>query len=176
MRGQSLQSLKRVALAAALGLGLALCLGPAGAEKGPGEQAIPDREIGLVAGGVLEVPSPDPVRVESGAPGENSPLPRAYPGAPPRIPHAVADLLPITRRDNLCIDCHLVEEAGEGEPTPIPRSHKIDFRNAPGKVGEGVTGARYNCVACHVPRTAAQSLVDSLFGPGAPTAPADAEP
>lgn len=136
-----------------------------GAAQGtpPDKKAVPDRDLGLSRGSVFEVPSPDPVAENGTAPGENPPLPRAYPGAPPVIPHGVADALPITREQNLCLGCHLVKEKVKGEPTPVPRSHFIDLRNNPGRVGEEVAGARYNCVACHVSLTEATPLVKNRF-------------
>ena len=133
------------------------------AQGTPPEGPISDRELGLSSGSVFEVPSPDPVSENQSDPGERPSLPRVYPGAPPIIPHGVADLLPITREQNLCLDCHLVKEKVKGEPTPIPQSHFVDLRNSPGRVGEEVAGARYNCVACHVSLTEAAPLVKNRF-------------
>ena len=132
----------------------------------PPPAAVADRDLGLSKTGVLEAPSPPPVADNESAPGEEPALPRAYPGAPPRIPHGIAALLPITRQDNFCIDCHLTEEKVEGGPTPIPASHKTDLRNAPDKAGERVVGARWFCVSCHVPATGAAPLVGNGFSPG----------
>jgi len=123
----------------------------------------PDTSLGLSKTSVFDVPAPEPVRDPTADPGDTGPLPRAYAKAPPLIPHAIADMLPITRDDNLCMDCHMIEEAGEGEPTPIPKSHYTDLRRAPGVVGETVAGARYNCVACHVAPTGAKPLVGNTF-------------
>jgi len=50
-----------------------------------------------------------------------------------------------------------------GEPTPLPASHYTDLRNAPGKVGDTVTGARWVCTSCHVPQTDAKPLVGNRF-------------
>ena len=69
----------------------------------------------------------------------------------------------ITRQENLCVDCHHIEESSEGEPTPIPKDHFIDYRNAPTAVRETVSGARHNCTTCHVRRTGNQPLVGNLF-------------
>jgi nitrate reductase (cytochrome), electron transfer subunit len=146
----------------------------------PPPAAIADRDLGLSKTSVFEVPSPPPVADNDSAPGEEPVLPRAYPGAPPRIPHGIAALLPITRQDNFCIDCHLTDEKVEGGPTPIPASHKTDLRNAPGKAGERVVGARWFCVSCHVPVTGAAPLVGNSFSPRPspppPSPPATAAP
>lgn len=94
------------------------------------------------------------------AAGETNPLPRMYEGAPPQIPHDIAGLA-ITRKENPCLECHL--EATELAPghraTPIPASHYVDPRT--GETGREVAGARWLCIACHVPQAAAAPPVGS---------------
>jgi nitrate reductase cytochrome c-type subunit len=51
----------------------------------------------------------------------------------------------------------------KGEATPIPASHYVDLRNAPGVRGAEVAGARWVCTACHVPQQDVQPLVGSPF-------------
>jgi nitrate reductase (cytochrome), electron transfer subunit len=126
---------------------------------------IPDGQIGLAKGSVFDVPTPPVVTPEASSPGERPPLPRPYLIAPPRIPHAVADFLPITPKENACIDCHAVKERKPGDPTPIPPTHYTDYRNAPDRIGDRPVGARYVCVSCHVGRTDAPALVDNRFRP-----------
>ncbi len=135
------------------------------AVRGAEPEGTPDAELGLTRGSVFEIPLPDPVRVNDSAPGELPLLPRAYVGAPPVVPHGLADFLPITREDNLCVDCHGIAEAEEGDPTPIPASHYTDLRRAPGRVGESVAGARWVCVSCHVAPSGAEPLVVNVFAP-----------
>jgi cytochrome c-type protein NapB len=96
-------------------------------------------------------------------PGETGALPRPHSEAPPIVPHAIADFLPITQESNLCVDCHAVEEKVVGEPTPIPASHYTDMRATPDQVGDTLVGARYSCVLCHVPLTEAKPLVVNAF-------------
>ena len=79
------------------------------------------------------------------------------------IPHTVVDFVPITADFNMCIECHALDDAGEGDPTPIPESHYMDLRNDPGTVTNEVVGARYRCVACHAPQTDAAPLVKNSF-------------
>ena len=123
----------------------------------------PETEIGLARGGPMEVRAPPRVKENESAPGDRPVRPRAYPGAAPAIPHAIPDFLPITREQNACVDCHAVAAKKKGEPTPIPASHHVDQRNAPGKRGEKVTGARWSCTACHVSREDVAPLVKSPF-------------
>ncbi len=126
---------------------------------------MPDASLGLAKGSVFDVPTPPAVKANETTPGEQPALPRPYVIAPPRIPHAVADFLPITGKQNMCIDCHAVKEKKSGEPTPIPASHYTDYRNAPDRVASQVVGARYVCVSCHAAVTDAPALVENRFRP-----------
>jgi nitrate reductase (cytochrome), electron transfer subunit len=137
---------------------LALALGTAAASR-----RIPEARIGLARTAPGEVAPPPVVKENESAPGERPARPRAFPGAAPVIPHGIADFLPITPRQNACVDCHAVKEKAKGEPTPIPASHYVDQRNDPGKRGDKVVGARWSCTACHVPQQDVKPLVGSPF-------------
>ncbi len=117
---------------------------------------IADRDLSLYPGSVFEVPAPRGFVWNATDPGENPRLARAYPNAPPRIPHGIGDFLPITRTSHACLDCHLV--AGEEEVPQVPASHRTDLRHAPDRVGTALAGARRDCVACHVPTSDAPPL------------------
>ena len=140
---------------------LALLAAPLAARAGT-----PDAKLGLSKTSVFEVPAPPAHQAEDSTPGEK-PLPkRLSTELPPVIPHGIADLLPITRDSNACLGCHDVQGPKvKGEPTPIPASHHVDLRNAPGKTQEQVAGARYVCISCHVPRSDAKPLVGSQYRP-----------
>ena len=131
----------------------------------------PDREIGLSKASVFEVPAPEATANNQADPGEVPLIPRAYPGAPPQVPHNVTDMVPITQGDNLCLDCHAisVEDAEPGDPTPIPVSHNIDIRGG-GVARDEAVGARWVCVSCHVATTDAEPLVDNLLRTAVPGA------
>ncbi|RMD68784.1 MAG: hypothetical protein D6819_08530, partial [Gammaproteobacteria bacterium] len=88
-------------------------------------------------------------------------LPRAYPGAPPQIPHAIANLLPVTAKRNACLSCHQVKQKIPGGPTPIPQSHYVAWGK--GKPGKHIGGRYFNCVMCHVPQANAKPLVQNVF-------------
>ena len=133
----------------------------AAADSGPSgssADSVPDLEISLRQGSLFEAATPPAVRRNQSFPGERPALQRAHPEAPPVTPHGVSDFLPITREQNLCTDCHLVEEKGEGLPTPIPKSHFVD-PSAPGTVQEEIVGARWLCTSCHVAQTDNPPLV-----------------
>lgn len=136
---------------------------PAPTPPGPGSQPIPDAALGLSKGSVFDVPAPPAVKPNQSAPGELPVLPRSYALAPPGIPHAVDDFLPITQKQSACLDCHSVKDKKPGEPTPIPASHYVDLRRVPGKPGQQISGARWVCTACHVSRTEAQPLAGSAL-------------
>ncbi len=116
--------------------------------------AISDRDLALYPGSLFEVPNPAGFTWNASSPGENERLPRAYPIAPPRIPHGIADFLPITLTSNGCLDCH-AKDAGADAPE-LPPSHRTDLRNTPDVVGTAVAGARYLCITCHVPTSDAK--------------------
>ena len=95
-------------------------------------------------------------------PGRSTRLPRAWEGQPPLVPHSLRGLTPITATSNACVRCHGRAGATSGPP-PAPPSHFIDLREAPGVARPQVSGARWNCTACHVPQTMAPPLVGTTF-------------
>lgn len=162
MRTQLAAALLAAALAACTA---ARTAAPATAPAAPAPP-VKDRDLGLSRTSVFEVPAPPAWKAEDSSPGEKPAPPRLSTQIPPVVPHGVADLLPITREQNGCVDCHqLAGPRKAGEPTPLPPSHYVDYRNAPGKVGDKVAGARWICTACHVARTDAPPAVGSTFRP-----------
>jgi cytochrome c-type protein NapB len=159
-------AMKRVAVALAVaGLGCAASGPAAGLGRSPPASPVPDATLGLSRGSVFDMPTPPVVRENASGPGERPVGPRAYPGAPPVVPHAIRDFLPLSAAVNPCLDCHAVKEKRPGGPTPIPPSHYLDLRNAPARPGEKVAGARFACTACHVALTDAPRLVGNAFRP-----------
>ncbi len=146
-------------VAALLAGGCATVGGPGAVPAAP----VPDTALSLVKGSVFDAPASPVVKEDASDPGERPVLPRAYPGAPPLVPHGVAAFLPITVEKNSCVDCHSAKAKAPGEPTPMPPSHYTDLRNAPGTVGGKVTGGRWDCVVCHVAQTDAKPLVGNRF-------------
>ena len=112
---------------------------------------------------VFDTPAPERTKPNLSEPGD-LPLPEHFPELPPVVPHGVKDHLPITLTENACADCHVYQgEKEPGEPTPVPRSHYVDFRNAPGQEQKKLVGARYNCVSCHVSPGSNALLVGNRF-------------
>ena len=97
--------------------------------------------------------------------GESQRLGRAFPDAPPQIPHSVEDMLPITAGDNECINCHHPDNAASEADAPIPKSHFQRAVMREGKKNEAMAwtvekyvdagdlaGTRYHCTMCHTPQ------------------------
>ncbi len=143
----------------------ALLLAGRAVAEGESEKPIADGDLGLAKGSVFDVLTPPVQAVNTTDPGDRPSVVRAYADAPPRIPHAVADFMPIRRQENWCADCHMTDWRApeEGEPTPIPSSHYIDLRSGSDEIGESIVGARWVCVSCHVPVTDAPPLVANSF-------------
>lgn len=134
-------------------------------------EPVKTNSMGLSKTSVFDTPTPKVYHEKAGLPGSNKLLPRAYLGAPPQVSHSVGEFLPITVQSNMCVACHNQpwqwgQKIEQGAATPIPPSHYTDQRNAPGKVGEKLVGARYNCNQCHVAQTDAPALVKNTFSGG----------
>ncbi len=126
------------------------------------------------------------------APGTAKTINRSYVNAPPLIPHSVVGLVPITKKNNACLGCHMPEVAKAMHATPIPKSHFMNFRpkyvltksgklEVEGKVVARVNGGandvyatpthgklypgRYNCTQCHIVQSNAKPLVKNTFKP-----------
>lgn len=148
----------RICIAICVALATVACGGPAV------QEGVPADRIGLSKVGISEVPDPPAATEDASEPGERTPAPAPFADAPPVVPHGVAEFIPITLDENMCLECHGVEEKVEGEPTPIPQSHYVDLRNRPGEVNGEIAGARYVCTTCHVASTDAAPLVANTFG------------
>jgi cytochrome c-type protein NapB len=126
---------------------------------------IPAADLGLQKGPVMEAPVPPKLVVNDTAPGVAALPGPSFRGVPPIIPHGIDGMVPITPTENSCLACHGVAVKEKGGPTPIPKSHHVDFRNAPDKVATKVVDTRHVCLSCHVEGTGAKPLVRSEFRP-----------
>ena len=101
--------------------------------------------LSLLIGGEAE-----PNRFGTLEPGEAPLLERAYPGAPPLVPHKSNDLV-ITPTDNSCMGCHESGKTINGDvAVQVPISHYTDFTT--GTVSGQLYPGRYVCTSCHVPQ------------------------
>ncbi|MFQ6342132.1 nitrate reductase cytochrome c-type subunit [Campylobacter sp. VTCC 70190] len=97
-------------------------------------------------------------------PGESTRFDRSYENAPPLISHAIEDMLPITKDNNMCLSCHDKSIAADVGATPLPATHYYDFwKNK--STGDAISDTRFNCTQCHVPQSDAKPLVGNSFKP-----------
>ena len=149
-----------VAIAIVASVGCASSEKQSGATAGESRstEGIADSQIGLSKVSVFDIPAPAPVNEREIDPDDAVEIGAAYDGAPPLIPHAIADLLPIVFDGNDCLDCH-----DDGDAKALSPAHYTDLRFAPGKVRSEIAGARFVCVSCHVSQTTAPELIENNF-------------
>jgi len=122
--------------------------------------------------------TPPPVEYTKAAPGQAKKFARSYENAPPMIPHSVEGLVPITRKNNACLGCHMPNVAKSMGATPISPTHFKDFFAATKEKLQKFKGAakvhsdpndiapqRFNCTQCHAPQANAKPLVENTFKP-----------
>jgi len=98
---------------------------------------------------VVEYHAPAPV------PGQVKPFKKSFVTAPPMIPHSVEGMVPIKVGKNMCLNCHMPQNAKALGVTPIPKSHfKSDGR---------LSGRRYFCTTCHTPQAKVPLAVKNKF-------------
>ncbi len=128
------------------------------------QQALDEAELGLSKFSVFDVPTPEAFSHVALDPEDSDALPRAYPGAPPQVPHEVESMLPIVANDNQCLDCHdKPKHIGKKSSTrsPMPESHYA--KKGEDKKEWRMAGARFTCTQCHVPQAEVGNLVDNTF-------------
>jgi len=96
-------------------------------------------------------------------PGDSELVGRAFENAPPVIPHNTEGLLPITKDENTCAECHLPDAAEDVGATPVPASHMYDMRRD--KQLDGLNPANYSCTLCHAPQALDGVVVENTFDP-----------
>ena len=128
-------------------------------------EPVSDDQIGLSKTSVFDTPAPDSWSYTNQDPENVERLPRAFPGAPPQIPHEVASMLPIKTDENLCVECHdNPRYIGKGyqDKSPMPESH---YAVKGEKYSDWkMSGARFNCTQCHAPQAeGVKPLVGNTF-------------
>ncbi len=159
------------------------------------KKTVTEEALGLRKVDLYKEDTAEPVKADFSrpAPGEAQKFERAFLNAPPMIPHSVEGLLPITKDNNQCLNCHMPEAAKGVGATPLPESHFTNFR--PTTVMEGsnvvkegkVVGkdigntsdikvakakhlktlyqGRFNCSQCHAPQAKVDTAVANTFTP-----------
>lgn len=131
---------------------------------------IDSAELGLSKTSVFDTPAPSVFEYPDIKARYSEALPRAFFGAPPQVPHEVDSMLPITRDDNSCLECHdRPDEIGVADVSggrPMDENHYAAKGAAGTADGWKLSGARYNCNQCHVPQAEVTPLVDNTFPAG----------
>ena len=128
------------------------------------DKAVEDSQLGLSKTSVFDTPTPGAFSYTSLDPEDVDNLPRAFPGAPPQIPHEIETMLPIAGDENQCLECHdKPRQIGKNikDKAPMPESHYA----AQGEKWRDwkMAGSRYNCTQCHTLQADVKPLVDNTF-------------
>lgn len=128
---------------------------------------IGEASLGLSKSSVFDTPDPSAFEYPDTKARYSEALPRAFHGAPPQVPHETDSMLPITRGDNSCLECHdRPDEIGVVEVKggrPMDRGH-YSVHGVEGEYeGWVLSGVRYNCNQCHVQQADVPPLVDNTF-------------
>ena len=95
-------------------------------------------------------------------PGQVKLYKKSYFTAPPMIPHSIEGMTPITVKNNMCLNCHLPQNAKALGVTPMPKDHFIDNFEG-GKHIRRVAGSRYFCTTCHAPQAKLNPVIENKF-------------
>jgi cytochrome c-type protein NapB len=101
----------------------------------------------------------EPIKEEAG---DSTRIERAFENSPPLIPHDITGMLPLAQTENICMGCHMPEEAVSSGATAIPRSHFV-YLGSGKDMGRKLVGDRFNCMQCHVIQTVLTPPVKNLF-------------
>ena len=128
---------------------------------------VEDSTIGLSKTSVFNTPDPEVFVYDETKARYSKAMARAFPGAPPQVPHEMESMLPITLDDNQCLECHdRPEDIGTAEVKggqPMDKKHYSQVGEAGNYEGWHLSGLRYNCNQCHVPQAGVAPLVDNSF-------------
>lgn len=128
---------------------------------------VEDNDIGLSKTSVFDAPDPEAFVYDDTRARYSKSMERAFPGAPPQVPHEMVSMLPITLDDNQCLECHDRPDEIGGETSrggsPMDKKHYARAGAEGSDEGWELSGLRYNCNQCHVPQAGVAPLVDNSF-------------
>jgi len=125
--------------------------------------AYSEEELGLRTTTLYDESGIEPVHGETTKkePGKSTRFERSFENSPPLIAHDISGMLPI-EDDNICMGCHMPQEAIFSGATPIPSSHLINLDTGEYLRGR-LDGSRFNCLQCHVVQTTLTPAVENIF-------------
>jgi len=158
--------MKTLKILATLGLMAVTFACTSAADKSSTDKAIDELNMGLSKTSVFDTPTPNVYTYSDAKPGYNDRIAKAWDELPPLIPHRVDEFLPVVLEDNQCLDCHDVPKY-IGKPFNMDRTKKSKSPMSKGHYVsaklEDVSGARFNCMQCHVPVSNAKPLVENTY-------------
>ena len=154
---------RKAVIAAGIALVLALGINPAIADKKQ-SKVKSEEELGIRKGSLYseEKEKPDHGEYIKTEPGKSKRIERAFENSPPLIPHDLTGMLPIAETNNVCLDCHMPEQAKGIGATPLPKSHLVDMDTGKDLKGN-LDGKRYPCLQCHVPQVNIPAPIKNTF-------------
>ncbi len=135
------------------------------AQTQTGTKTFSEEELGLRHETLYNESSTVPVQGETTKkePGESTKFERSFENSPPLIAHDISGMLPL-ERENICMGCHMPEEAVFSGATPVPFSHLIDLDTKEREYLKGkLDGSRFNCLQCHVVQNILTPAVENIF-------------
>jgi len=129
------------------------------------EREYTEEDLGLRHETLYEESATVPVHGETTTkePGESTKFERSFENSPPLIAHDITGMLPLEGEgDNICMGCHMPEEAVFSGATPLPSSHLINLNTGEYLRGK-LDGSRYNCLQCHVVQNVLTPAVENIF-------------
>ena len=153
-------------LASVISLGLLIsCAQTKSQTKTSEKTEYSEEELGLRRETLYDEESTMPAHGETTTkePGESTKFERSFENSPPLIAHDISGMLPLEGEgDNICMGCHMPEEAVFSGATPLPSTHLIDLTTGEYLRGK-LDGSRYNCLQCHVIQNILTPAVENIF-------------
>jgi len=91
---------------------------------------------------------------EAPVPGKVQRFKKSFVTAPPMIPHSIKGMVPIKVGKNMCLSCHMPQQAKALGVPPMPNDHLN---------GNKVAGSRYFCTTCHAPQAKLDPVIENKF-------------
>jgi cytochrome c-type protein NapB len=152
-------------LLSVLVLGVAVAMLMSCAQTQTKKDTYTEEELGLRHETLYDENTTMPVHGESTTkePGDSTRFDRSFENSPPLVPHDITGMLPLEGDgENICMGCHMPEEAISSGATSLPSSHLINIGTGEYLKGK-LDGARFNCLQCHVIQNILTPAVKNIF-------------
>ena len=143
---------------------------------------IEDDQLGFINADVMDEHTnlKSRAKLVENMPGRSDELNRSFENAPPLIPHTTVGFFPIKINKNICLSCHLPENAKKVKAKSVPKTHFSNVRKYLEKIDgkyhnpkedlqvkslSTLNNAYFNCYQCHAPQTTVKVNIENLFTP-----------